>query len=173
MSEAENWKNEPAPAWQAPEIGEHPIEGFRYTNRDFYEREFEHMWTKVWLLLGREDEIPNPGDWQREQAGPESIIMVRQTDHTIKAFYNVCQHRGNRLVFDEQGSTKRFVCQYHSWAFSLDGELYFAQDSEDFAQGNPCGKVKLAEVPCETFTGFIWVNKDPGAKPLKEYLGPI
>ena len=173
MSEAENWKNEPAPAWEPPEIGEHPIEGFRYTNRDFSEREFEHMWTKVWLLLGREDEMPNPGDWQREEVGPESIIMVRQADQTIKAFYNVCQHRGNRLVFDEQGSTNRFVCQYHSWAYSLDGELNFAQDSEDFPQGNPCGKVSLAEVPCETFVGFIWVNMDPEAKPLKEYLGPI
>ncbi len=172
MAEAD-WKHEPAPAWQMPHIGEHPIEGYRYTSREFYEREFEHMWTKVWLLLGRENEIPNPGDWQREEVGPESIIMVRQKDGGIKAFYNVCQHRGNRLVFAEKGTVKRFVCQYHSWAFTLDGELNFAQDSEDFPQGNPCGKVRLVEIPCDTFAGFIWVNMDPQAAPLKEYLGPI
>lgn len=173
MAEAQQWKHEPAPHWDKPELGDHSIEGHRYTNREFSEREFEHMWTKVWLLLGREDEIPKPGDWQREEVGPESIIMVRQQDDSIKAFYNVCQHRGNRLVFEEKGSTKRFVCQYHSWAYTLDGELNFAQDSEDFPQGDPCGKVRLVEVPCETFAGFIWVNMDQEAKPLKEYLGPI
>ena len=73
------------------------------------------MWTRVWLLLGRESEIPNPGDWQREDVGPESILMVRQQDGGVKAFYNVCQHRGNRLVHEERGSVRRFVCKYHSW----------------------------------------------------------
>ena len=107
MAEAEQWKHESAPNWEMPEIGDHPIEGYRYTSREFFNREFDHMWTKVWLLLGREDEMPKPGDWQREDVGPESIIMVRQADATIKAFYNVCQHRGNRLVFDDKGTSKR------------------------------------------------------------------
>ena len=58
------------------------------------------MWTKVWLLLGREAEIPNHGDWQMEEVGPEEILMVRQKDGGVKAFYNVCQHRANPLVDD-------------------------------------------------------------------------
>ena len=170
---AKDWRSEPAQPWARQVIGSHPIPGQRYTSREFFEREFEHMWTKVWLLLGREEEMPETGDWQREEVGPESILMVRQKDRSIKAFYNVCQHRGNRLVFDEQGSAKRFVCKYHSWAYLPDGSLNFAQDAEDFPQGNPCGKVTLREVKCESFAGFVWVNMDPEAAPLRAYLGPV
>jgi phenylpropionate dioxygenase-like ring-hydroxylating dioxygenase large terminal subunit len=170
---AADWRSTPAPAWEAPAIGDHSIPGYRYTSREFFEREFEHMWTKTWLLLGRAAEMPNPGDWQMEEVGPESILMVRQKDDSIRAFYNVCQHRGNRLVFEEAGHVKRFVCKYHSWAFLPDGSLNFAQDKEDFPQGNPCDNVRLKEVKCETFAGFVWVNMDPEAGTLREYLGPI
>ena len=149
------------------------LEGYRYTSRAFFEKEQERMWTKVWLLLGRESELPNPGDWQMEPVGTEEILMVRQKDGGVKAFYNVCQHRGNPLVEDDQGSVKRFVCKYHSWAYTPDGELNFAPDKDDFPEGNPCGKVRLAELRCETFAGFIWVNMDPKCMSLKEYLGPI
>ncbi len=149
------------------------LEGFRYTSRSFFEQEWEGMWTKVWLLLGRESELPNPGDWQMEPVGPEEILMVRQKDGGVKAFYNVCQHRGNPLVEGERGNVRRFVCKYHSWAYMPDGELNFAPDRDDFPQGNPCGKVRLAEIACETFAGFIWVNMNPKCVSLKEFLGPI
>jgi phenylpropionate dioxygenase-like ring-hydroxylating dioxygenase large terminal subunit len=160
-------------AWPEQELRGHRIPGERYTSREFAEQEWEGMWTKVWLLLGRESELPNPGDWQREEVGPESILMVRQQDGGVKAFYNVCQHRGNPLVDDETGSVRRFVCKYHSWAFLPDGELNFAPDADDFPEGNPCGKVRLEELACETFAGFVWVNMDTDCMPLKEFLGPI
>ncbi len=149
------------------------LEGYRYTSREFFEKEWEGMWTKVWLLLGREAELPNPGDWQMEPVGVEEILMVRQNDGGVKAFYNVCQHRGNPLVEGDKGTVKRFVCKYHSWAFMPDGELNFAPDRDDFPEGNPCDNVRLQELRCETFAGFIWVNMDPKAMPLKQYLGPI
>jgi hypothetical protein len=63
--------------WPEQKLRGHKIPGYRYTSREFFEKEWEHMWTKVWLLLGRESEMPNPGDWQREDVGPESILMVR------------------------------------------------------------------------------------------------
>jgi len=149
------------------------LEGVRYTCAEFFEKEWEGMWTKVWLLLGRESELPDPGDWQMEPVGIEEILMVRQTNGGVKAFYNVCQHRGNPLVEDAKGSVKRFVCKYHSWAYLPDGELNFAPDKDDFPEGNPCGKVRLSELSCETFAGFVWVNMDPKCMSLKEYLGPI
>lgn len=160
-------------SWPEPPIRGHRIPGERYTSREFFEREWEHMWTRVWLLLGRESELPNPGDWQLEEVGPESILMVRQKDGSVKAFYNVCQHRGNPLVDAPKGSARRFVCKYHSWAFLPDGELSFAADKEDFPEGNPCGKLRLQELACETFAGFVWVNMDTGCMSLREYLGPI
>jgi phenylpropionate dioxygenase-like ring-hydroxylating dioxygenase large terminal subunit len=159
--------------WPEQKTRGHKIPGYRYTSREFFEAEWEHMWTKVWLLLGRESEMPNPGDWQQEEVGRESILMVRQTDGSVKAFYNVCQHRGNPLVDGPKGSVKRFVCKYHSWAFMPDGSLNFAPDKEDFEEGNPCGKVRLEEVACETFAGFVWVNMDKDCVSLRDYLGPI
>jgi len=160
--------------WSDPETRGHTIPGARYTSKEFFEQEWEGMWTKVWLLLGREAEIPNHGDWQMEEVGPEEILMVRQKDGGVKAFYNVCQHRANPLVDGPKGHVlRRFVCKYHSWAFLPDGTLNFAPDKEDFPEGNPCGKVRLQELRCETFAGFIFVNMDPDCKGLKEFLGPI
>ncbi|MEL0006009.1 MAG: Rieske 2Fe-2S domain-containing protein, partial [Luminiphilus sp.] len=116
--------NAPIPTldtWPEQTIRGHSIPGSRYTSRDFMEQEWEGMWTRVWLLLGRESQLPEPGDWQMEPVGREEILMVRQQDHSIKAFYNVCQHRGNPLVDESKGSTpRRFVCRYHSWAFLPD-----------------------------------------------------
>ena len=160
--------------WPEQETRGHKIPGYRYTSKEFFEKEWEGMWTKVWLLLGREAEMPEPGDWQMEEVGREEILMVRQKDGSVKAFYNVCQHRANPLVDGPKGHVlRRFVCKYHSWAFLPDGTLNFAPDKEDFPEGNPCDNVTLAEVACETFAGFIFINMDPDCKPLKDYLGPI
>ena len=152
----------------------HMIEGYRYTSKEFFAKEWEGMWTKTWLLLGREAELPNHGDWQMEEVGPEEILMARQKDGSVKAFYNVCQHRGNPLVDQKKGHVlRRFVCKYHSWAFMPDGTLNFAPDKEDFPEGNPCNNVRLEELRCETFAGFIWVKMDNDCMPLRNFLGPI
>ena len=131
------------------------------------------MWPKVWLLLGREEEVPNPGDYQMEEFGGESFLMIRQDDRSIKSFYNVCQHRGARLTFNEQGTAETFKCPYHGWKWRKDGKLIEAQDAEDFPQGNPCDNLTLEEVKTETFAGFIWINMDKNACSLKEWLGPV
>lgn len=172
-SSAGDWRTQPSPPWQTPRIGNHSIQGDRYTSRDFYAREWENMWTKVWMLLGRESEIAEPGDWQMEEVGPESFLMVRQDDGSVKAFYNVCQHRGNRLVFHDKGATDHFVCAYHGWKWHTSGRLDWAHDEEDFPQGDPCKNLRLNEVKCETFAGFVWVNMDPDCVTLHEYLGPV
>lgn len=161
------------PDWPQQTLRGHKLEGHRYTSAEFAQQEWDNVWTKVWLLLGREDEMLEPGQWQQEEVGRESILMVRQQDNSIKAFYNVCQHRGQRLVSAEKGKARRFVCPYHSWAWNPDGTLDYVQDADDFPGGNPCGKLRLAELPCETFAGFIWVNMDPDCKSLKDFLGPV
>ncbi len=161
------------PDWPQQSLRGHALDGYRYTSAEFAEQEWEHIWTKVWLLLGREDEMPKPGDWQQEEVGRESILMVRQKDGSMKAFYNVCQHRGHRLVSAEKGHVRRFICPYHSWAWNTDGTLDFVQDPDDFPAGNPCGKLLLKDIPCETFAGFVWVNMDPDCVSLREYLGPV
>lgn len=150
-----------------------PLAGARYTSREFMEAEWENVWTKSWLISVRADEIPEAGDFMLEQVGRESILIVRQEDGGIRAFYNVCQHRGNKLVTETEGSMPSFTCPYHSWRFELDGRCSYAQDPEDFPGGDPCGRASLAEIGCEQFAGFVWINMDPDCVPLRDFLGPI
>ena len=162
----------PALKWDNPTVSPHTLSGDRYTSKTFFEQEWESVWTKSWLLLGRETQIPDPNSYQVENVGPESIILIRQSDASIKAFYNVCQHRGSRLTFSREGETESFTCPYHGWEYASDGQLVEVQDPEDFPR-NPCEYVTLVELSCEVFAGFVWVNMDPDCKPLREYLGPV
>lgn len=156
-----------------PKLGNAPITSDRYWSRDFMEREWEQMWTKVWLIAGLESQLEKPGDFITADIGRESILCTKGRDGKIRAFYNVCQHRGNQLVQEEAGNRKHLTCAYHGWRFDLDGELSLVPCVEDFPQGNPCGKLRLKEIPCEVFAGFIWYSMDENACTLTEYLGPI
>ena len=156
-----------------PKLGTAPITGDRYYSKEFMEQEWEKMWTKVWLIAGLESQLKKVGDFITCEIGPESILCTRDKDGKIRAFYNVCQHRGNILMHEEQGSKKFLTCKYHGWMFTADGELARVPAAEDYPQGNPCGKLRLTEIPCETFAGFIWYSMDEKIKPLDDYLGPL
>jgi phenylpropionate dioxygenase-like ring-hydroxylating dioxygenase large terminal subunit len=163
---------------KAPEplLGTEPIiTGDRYTSVGFMQLEWDHLWTKTWLVAGRVDQIPGRGDYILYEIGRESIICVRGADDRIRAFYNVCQHRGNQLVTAERGSLGGgdFQCAYHGWRFSDTGSLLWVYCEEDFPQGSPCGNRNLVDVPCDTWGGFIWINMDPGCASLREYLTPV
>ena len=157
------------------DISEPPrkLRGERYTSREFAVREWESVWAQSWLLVCRADEIQGSGDFIVEEIGSESILVVRQDDESIRAFYNVCQHRGNRLVNTSEGSMASFTCAYHSWKYSLDGECVGAQDEEDFPAGSPCGRKRLAALHCEVFASFVWVNMAEDPVPLQEYLAEL
>lgn len=137
------------------------------------EREWDRIWTRAWLIGGLTSQVDQPGDFFTYEIGRESILVTRGEDRVIRAFYNVCPHRGKRLVVEEAGHSMRFACSYHGWRFTSEGALNFVPCPEDFAGGNPCGQVGLTELRCETFAGFVWVNMDPDAPTLAEHLGPV
>lgn len=157
----------------APPMSNTPIDGSRYWSRDFMCREWDNIWTRAWLIGGLAEQVHQPGDFFTYEIGRESILVTRGEDGAVRAFYNVCPHRGKRLVMEEQGHSKRIACSYHGWRFKADGDLQFVPCPEDYAGGNPCGKVRLEEVRCAVFAGFVWVNLDPAAPPLADHLGPI
>ena len=156
-----------------PPFSSGPILGERYWSPDFMRREWDQIWTRAWLIGGLVEQVPKPGDFFTYEIGRESIIVVRGDDGLIRAFYNVCPHRGKRLVDQAQGHSRYLSCGYHGWRFRADGELSFVPCKEDFAGGDPCGKVNLVQLACESLFGFVWVNMDPQAVPLAEHLGPI
>ncbi len=149
------------------------ITGERYTSREFMELELDRLWPRVWNIGAWAREIPVAGDFVTHAIGRESILMVRQADGSVRAFHNVCPHRGNRLVYSERGSVERFTCSYHGWQFDQAGTVVHVQDEEDFPLGNPCGKLTLAEIPCEVWAGFVWYNMDAECASLAEFLGEV
>jgi len=157
----------------APLLGSDPIPKDRYTSREFAQREWEKMWCRVWLMAGRESDIPDAGDYFTFEIGPESILVIRQRDGSPRARYNVCMHRGNRLREPGRGHAELFSCRFHGWKYGIDGALVEALDPHCFPQGLPREQLDLRSVRCETWAGFVFVNLDPQAEPLREYLGVI
>ena len=150
-----------------------PIDPQRYYTRDFMEKEWEHMWTKVWLVAGRENQLQEPGDYIVHDLAHETVFIVRQEDGSLKGFYNVCSHRAQRLVWGREGSQETFQCPYHGWKFDITGTLVYVEDPEDFVDGDPCGKHNLIEVRVDTWGSFVWYTMDDEAPPLLDYLAPI
>jgi phenylpropionate dioxygenase-like ring-hydroxylating dioxygenase large terminal subunit len=151
-----------------------PITGDRYYSQHFAAREGEKMWQRVWHIGGREAQLTEPGDFVTHNFLRQSVILVRQKDGPVRAFHNACVHRGNRLVQTPDGGVSGgFTCPYHGSRYGLEGALRDAQDRDDFPQGDPCGKLHLKEVRCESWGGFVWYSFDPDAKPLLDYLYPI
>lgn len=161
----------PADKAPDPEVSWDIIAKERYTSPDFMKLEWERMWTKVWLLGASEHDLKEPGDYVVTEHGAESILLVRQNDGRVRAFYNVCQHRGNRLRGVGCGSASSFQCAYHHWEYNLDGSFKRIPDLETFPQGAPSRG--LEELPCDTWGSFVWYSFDPDVMPLREYLGVI
>lgn len=154
-----------------PEVSWEAIDPRRYTSPEFMRLEWDQLWTKVWLLGGRELDIPEPGDYIVTEIGRESVLIVRQRDGRIRAFYNVCQHRGNRLRDCGIGKADSFVCRYHHWEYRLDGAFARIPDIDTFPQGPPTRG--LTEIRCDTWGSFVWYTFDEHAPPLLEFLAPL
>ncbi len=157
-----------------PQLDTNVIDQRRYYSREFMQLEWERMWSKVWLLGGREADIPEPGDYIVTEIGPESILIVRQRDGGVRAFYNVCQHRGARLRgcgIGTTGESLTFKCPYHHWEYTLDGGYHRIPDIDTFPQGRP--KKGLSEIHCDTWGGFVWYTLNESPQPLLEFLEPL
>ena len=166
--------NTPVDKEPDPQLGTGLIDPRRYTSAEFMRLEWERMWTQVWLLGGRELDMPEPGDFIVSEIGRESLILVRQTDRSIRGFYNVCQHRGNRLAdcgLGRTGESLSFKCAYHHWEYELDGRFRRIPDVDTFPQGRPARA--LPEVKTDTWGGFVWFSLAAAPPPLLDFLGPI
>jgi len=140
-----------------------------YTDPDLHALEVETIFRREWLLIGRANDIPNPGDWFTFEIQNEPMLIVRGTDGTIRALSNICRHRYMPIALDEKGSDKRFVCAYHGWVYGTDGRLVAAPLMEGSLAFDKEG-CRLPEYRLEIWQSFIFVNLDDDAPALAPQL---
>jgi phenylpropionate dioxygenase-like ring-hydroxylating dioxygenase large terminal subunit len=153
----------------------HGISTGRYTDPAFARLEFERMWSKVWQPAARLDEIPGVGDYTVYDIGDQSVLIVRVDDTTIKAYHNVCPHRGTAL--GEGCGTfahKHIICPFHGWRWNLEGQNEFVLEQQEFRDGKLRNSdVALREVKLQVLGGFIFINLDPNAGSFDDYIAPV
>jgi Rieske 2Fe-2S family protein len=146
------------------------LPGVAYHSEATYARDKERVFYRNWIYVGRADRVAKPGAWLRVEIADESILVVRGKDEQIRAFYNVCRHRGSRICDDEQGEVRTHLrCPYHAWGYALDGTLVTTPMIERDEIDRP--STSLWPVYVDVWEGFVFVNlsrEEP--RPLVEHL---
>lgn len=166
-----------SPAAKAPYIdhGTALVDPRRYYSADEAALEWEHMWTKGWIFVGVAHDVEHIGDYFKAEIGKESIVVVRngEGDDGIAAYFNVCPHRGNRIVHSDFGTTGNgncFQCDFHGWKFGLDGQNVEIRDEAIFRPEAIAHRPGLKPVQCGVWNSLVFVSMNPDVKPLAEHL---
>ena len=173
----------PAGGWtgRLPELGTGLVSYEDSISPEFYELEREAVFRRAWLNVGRVEQLPRKGGfYTRDLAvAKTSLIIVRGLDDQVRAFHNVCRHRGNKLLWGEtpqdetSGKCREFMCKYHGWRYGLDGSLKFVLQEEEYFDFDKAD-FPLVPVHCEVWEGFVFVNlADEPGQSLLEFLGPM
>lgn len=143
----------------------------RYTSPAFLERELAGVFRRCWITVARATDLPRPGDRLAVDALDTALLLVRGDDGVIRAFHNTCRHRGTRLVSGRCGG-RRITCPYHGWTYGLDGRLIGVPKADGFEAFDKRTR-GLMPITADCWGGFVWVNFDDQAPPLREFLGPV
>jgi Rieske 2Fe-2S family protein len=125
-----------------------------YLSEEIFELDMAAIFGRHWIHVGVEPDVPEPGDYMTVDIGRNSVLIVRDDDNRIRAFHNVCRHRGSRLCNEPQGALGNIVCPYHSWTYNLSGELMFAEHMGE--QFDRC-KHSLKPVHLENLAGLLFI----------------
>jgi Rieske 2Fe-2S family protein len=154
-------------------LGAHTLPRQYYVSEDVFRAEVEQIFYAQWICVGRAEQVPNPGDYFLAEIAGESLIVVRGRDGAIRAFFNVCRHRGTRLCTEPGGRFAGSIqCPYHAWTYGLDGRLVAARymrDTPGFSgEDYPLHGAALAE-----WEGFILLSLAPQAEPFENVFAPL
>jgi Rieske 2Fe-2S family protein len=149
------------------------IPGPFFSDPSVYALELERIFQPSWHCVAREDELPEPGDFLTTDLAGSGIVLVRGRDAMLRAFHNVCRHRGTRIVEQESGSgLKRLLCPYHAWTYELDGRLVGAPHMQEVREFDKA-EFGLLPLRLETWRGFVFVTLNESPPPLVEFLGEL
>lgn len=164
-----------------PELGTGPVNYEDSISPAWYERERDAIFTRTWLSIGRVEQLPRVGSYFTKEihAARTSIVVVRAADGSLRAFHNMCRHRGNKLVWQDfpreetSGTCRQFTCKYHGWRYDLEGQLTFIQQESEFFDVDKAD-YPLVGVQVDVWAGFIFVNLDAGnTTSLREFLAEL
>lgn len=154
-----------------------PVEA--YISEEYARNERDRLWRRVWQQVGRVEELPEIGSYLTYDILDDSIIVVRTGPDEFKAHYNVCMHRGRKLVDTPEGAKnaigrarKSFVCGFHGWTYGLDGACTHIREQDDWKGALTPDNTHLVPVQVDTWGGWLFINMDPTAEPLADYLFP-
>jgi len=147
------------------------LPGWLYYDPEFFDAEKRAFLRAAPQVVCHEKEIPQPGDWRTLEYLGESVIVIRSDDGEVRAFSNVCRHRGSRLVDGEAGCSKVLTCPYHAWSYARDGRLVGVPHRQEYP-GLQTEKLSLFPVALEKWRGFLFVTLEPGAPAVHEMMAP-
>jgi phenylpropionate dioxygenase-like ring-hydroxylating dioxygenase large terminal subunit len=147
---------------------------------EFFALEREAIFMRSWLNVGRVEQLPRTGSYFTKElpVARTSVILVRDGEGEVRAFHNICRHRGNKLVWEDfpneetSGTARQFTCKYHAWRYGLDGACTFVQQAGEFFDLEE-NEHDLVPVHCDTWAGFVFVYLGDDPPPLREFLGPM
>jgi nitrite reductase/ring-hydroxylating ferredoxin subunit len=165
-----------APGWVRSEsyefLGDADIPTDRYLEPSYAKAELDKLWTRTWQFACREEHIPEVGDYYVYDIGHYSFIITRVAKNEIRAYYNACLHRGTKLrASGSDGHATEFKCSFHGWSWNIDGTNKGVVCQWDFPHVDR-KKFSLPQARVEVLAGFVFINMDPQAPTLTEYLGP-
>lgn len=135
-----------------------------------YRHDLEALFGNIWLCAGHAARVAEPGSFFRIEVGDDSLLIVRDRDRQLGAFFNVCRHRGTRLTTRRAGECGGFTCPYHAWHYDLDGSLKAAPMMDDVA-GFKLADYSLAAAHVDEFMGFVFVHLGGNPPPLADQFG--
>ena len=147
------------------------LPGWLYHDQSFFEAEKKAFLRATPQVVCHESEIPDAGDWRTLEYLGESVIVIRGDDGRVRAFTNVCRHRGSRLVDGEAGCSRVLTCPYHAWSYARDGRLVGVPHRNEYP-GLETEELGLIPVPLERWHGFLFVTLEPGAPSVAEMMAP-
>lgn len=162
-----------------PGLGTGPISYEDSISPEFFELERKAIFERTWLNVGRVEQLPRPGSYFTKElhAARTSLIVTRDLDGQLRAYHNICRHRGNKLVWQDfpreetSGACRQFTCKYHGWRYALDGACTFVQQESEFFDLDK-SDYGLVPVQVDEWEGFIFVNLDAtNTLPVRTYLG--
>lgn len=165
--------NAPTLVSENQELGHFRVSRKAFTDTSIFAAEYDALFDKCWLYLGHESEVAKNGDFIRRKVAKRNLIFNRDTTGKLNAFFNTCPHRGAEVCREHKGNSKHFQCFYHGWIFGADGKLKNLPGADRYnASFTEQGRGHLVPVPrFENYRGMCFVNFDPNACGLEEYLG--